>query len=118
MKKKLLVLLFSLATLGLVSCGGGNEGASTGTPVVAQATIFDPTANGGCVNSGIWGYGGTGPWLNLAQQTACINAVNNAATNAQCIALGGGGGLGGWYYGSNANTSRVFFQCSPGGFNY
>ena len=31
MKKKLLALLFSLASIALVSCGGGNE-ASTGTP--------------------------------------------------------------------------------------
>ena len=39
MKKKLQALLFLLATLGLVSCGGGNDGASTGSPVVAQVTI-------------------------------------------------------------------------------
>ena len=42
MKKKLLVLLFSLASLGLVSCGGGNDVASSGTksaPVNAQMTI-------------------------------------------------------------------------------
>jgi hypothetical protein len=39
MKKKLLILLFSLASLALVSCGGGNDGASTGTPVVAQVTV-------------------------------------------------------------------------------
>ena len=81
MKKKLLVLLFSLATLGLASCGGSNDIAASGTsavsaaaststttpteaklngqvdertgvaPVVAQATIFDPTANGGCGKS-------------------------------------------------------------------
>ena len=37
MKKKLLVLLFSLATLGLVSCGGGNDVASSGTSAVSAA---------------------------------------------------------------------------------
>jgi hypothetical protein len=34
-----LTALMLLATLGLVSCGGGNDGASTGTPVVAQVTV-------------------------------------------------------------------------------
>ena len=51
MKRKLLVLLFSLASLALTSCGGGNETTSTGTPVVAQATIWTPQSNGGCGNS-------------------------------------------------------------------
>jgi hypothetical protein len=99
MKKKLLVLLFSLATLGLVSCGGGNDGASTGTPVVAQATIWTPTANGGCGNS--WSYDGNGPPLNPTQQTACTNA-SNTANQTQCSALGGqwwpaSGGCSGGY---------------------
>lgn len=65
-------------TLGLVSCGGGNDGASTGTPVVAQATIFDPTANGGCGKSvsfcPIW----QGPALTQSQYNACAIALNNA----------------------------------------
>ena len=43
MKKKLLVLLFSLVTLGLVSCGGGNDVASTSgnqmSPVAAAMVI-------------------------------------------------------------------------------
>ena len=43
MKKKLLVLLFSLVTLGLVSCGGGNDVASTSgnqmSPVTAAMVI-------------------------------------------------------------------------------
>ena len=37
MKKKLLVLLFSLASLALVSCGGGNDVASSGTTAVSAA---------------------------------------------------------------------------------
>jgi len=37
MKKKLLVLLFSLASLGLVSCGGGNDVASSGATAVSAA---------------------------------------------------------------------------------
>jgi hypothetical protein len=107
MKKKLLVLLFSLTTLALVSCGGGNDGASTGTPVVAQATIggachygnnynwvfniqdgitcskadgwglFYPTANGGCGNSSSFGY--SGPALTVAQQAACNFAIYGSA---------------------------------------
>ena len=46
MKKKLLVLLFSLASLALVSCGGGNDVASSGASAVsaaAPATTNDAT---------------------------------------------------------------------------
>jgi len=49
MKKKLLVLLFSLASLGLVSCGGGNDVASSGASAVsaaAPATTTEPKVNG------------------------------------------------------------------------
>jgi hypothetical protein len=87
--------LMLLATLGLVSCGGGNEGASTGTPVVAQATLWSPYANGGCANSQTFEVG-SGPALTQAQQTACTNALTNASNMvnpvsayAQCNALGG-----------------------------
>ena len=78
--------LMLIATLGLASCGGGNDGASTGTPVVAQATIWTPQSNGGCGNS--WSYDGNGPPLNPTQQTACTNA-SNTANQTQCSALGG-----------------------------
>ena len=37
MKKRLLVLLFSLASLALVSCGGGNDVASSGATAVSAA---------------------------------------------------------------------------------
>jgi len=77
MKKKLLLLLFSLASLALVSCGGGNDGASTGTPVVAQATLWSPTDNGGCGNSS--SYKGSGPALTVAQQAACNYAIYGPA---------------------------------------
>jgi len=99
MKKKLLVLLFSLASLALVSCGGGNDGASTGTPVVAQATIASWCSNFnfqyggtgstnicGCANSST--FGGSGPALNQSQEIACIYAIYTV-DNAQCSALGG-----------------------------
>ena len=119
MKKKLLVLLFSLATLGLVSCGGGNDVASSGStavsaaapvtsttatepkvngqidertgvaPVAAQATIWTPLSNGGCGKSSTFRDGVGGPSLTWAQQNACNNAINNATSSAQCIALGG-----------------------------
>ena len=48
MKKKLLVLLFSLATLGLVSCGGSNDIAASGTSAVSAAatTTTEPKVNG------------------------------------------------------------------------
>jgi len=38
MKRKLLVLLFSLAFLTLVACGGGNDVASSGASAVSAAT--------------------------------------------------------------------------------
>ena len=91
--------LMLLVTLGLVSCGGGNEGASTGTPVVAQATIaswcsnFNFLGGGtgstnicGCANSST--FGGSGPALNQSQENACTTAIYSA-DNAQCSALGG-----------------------------
>jgi len=45
MKKKLLALLFSLASLALVSCGGGNDVAPSGaTAVSAAAPVTTTTA--------------------------------------------------------------------------
>ena len=126
--------LMLVVTLGLVSCGGGNDVASSGAtavsaaaptpastttatasapstttaattttepkvngqidertgvaPVVAQATIWTPYSNGGCINSSSWNAGGTGPAITQAQQNACIVAINNTTTYGQCIALG------------------------------
>ena len=45
MKKKLLVLLFSLASLALVACGGGNDVASSGASAVSAAVAPTPDAN-------------------------------------------------------------------------
>ena len=108
-----------VATLRLVSCGGGNDVASTGAsavsaaapvtsttatepkvngqidertgvaPVAAQATIWTPLSNGGCGKSSTFRDGVGGPSLTWAQQNACNNAINNATSSAQCIALGG-----------------------------
>ena len=72
MKRKLLVLLFSLTSLALTSCGGGNDGASTGTPVVAQITIAQTVE--ACTASAT--YGGTGALL----------TATTAPTLAQCAA--------------------------------
>ena len=106
-----------VATLGLVSCGGGNDVASSGAtavsaaapstpttsapkvngqvdehtgvaPVVAALTAWSPTANGGCGNSSFWGGLGTGPALTPTQQNACANALTNASLS-QCTPLGG-----------------------------
>ena len=108
--------LMLVATLGLASCGGGNDVASSGAsavsaaapttttvgteakvngqidertgvaPVVAQLTVWTVYSNGGCGNS--WSYDGNGPPLNPTQQTACTNA-SNTANQTQCSALGG-----------------------------
>ena len=119
--------LMLLATLGLVSCGGGNDVASSGAsavsaaapvttttatasapstaatepkvngqvdertgvaPVVAQMTPWSPTANGGCANSWMFGYG-NGPTLTNAQYYACSSALGNVSSSQQCTALGG-----------------------------
>jgi hypothetical protein len=100
-----LTALMLMATLGLASCGGGNDGASTGTPVVAQATLCTAPAcpsppnpwtvysNGGCGNTSTYGWGNTGPSLTPAQLNACNTALNNVSNIQQniqqCTALGG-----------------------------
>ena len=66
-------------------------------PVVAQATIWTPYSNGGCLQSVSMYYGGNGPKISEAQVIACGNAMSNANANAmssanaqqQCKALGG-----------------------------
>ena len=45
MKKRLLVLLFSLASLALVSCGGGNDVASSGASAVSTAASATTTTS-------------------------------------------------------------------------
>jgi len=45
MKKKLLVLLFSLVTLGLMSCGGGNDVTSSGASAVSAAAPATASAS-------------------------------------------------------------------------
>ena len=97
--------LMLLATLGLVSCGGGNDGASTGssvtaTPVVAKIHIrdrYDPKlldprsydgcvpsiappwsayANGGCGNNWIGKYRNDPSASTIADECACHNAFD------------------------------------------
>jgi hypothetical protein len=111
--------LILAATLALVSCGGGNDVASSGAtaasaaaststttpteaklngqvdertgvaPVVAALTVWSPTANGGCGQSSSYGYENPGPSLTPAQFNACNNAFNNVSTIQLCNALGG-----------------------------
>ena len=100
--------LMLATSLGLVSCGGGNDGASTGTPVVAQATIWTPQSNGGCGNSS--SFNGSGPALTQAQQTACTNAIlglpwTGYITYDLCIAMGG----------TNAIFSATQYMCASNG---
>ena len=100
MKKKLLLLLFSLAALGLVSCGGGNDGASTGTPVVAQITIAQTVE--ACTASAT--YGGTGALL----------TATTAPTLAQCAAALPGIATGNpWTVYSNTGCAKAFGGNGP-----
>ena len=74
-----LTALMLIATLGLASCGGGNDGASTGTPVVAQITIAQTVE--ACTASAT--YGGTGPLLTATTAPTlfqCATALPNIAT--------------------------------------
>ena len=92
MKRKLLVLLFSLASLALVACGGGNETSSTGSPVVAQATIAQTVE--ACTASAT--YGGTGPLLTATTAPTlfqCATALPNIATGNPWSPTANGGCL-------------------------
>jgi hypothetical protein len=81
MQKKLLVLLFSLATLVLTSCGGGNQSSSTGSSVTAQATTATVSACNASAS-----FGGAGPLLSdttnptLEACNAAIAFTCNAST--------------------------------------
>ena len=131
--------LILAATLALVSCGGGNDVASSGAsavsaaapstptteakvngqidertgvaPVVAAATIWSPTANGGCGNS--WSYDGNGLPLTNAQQCACNNALNNAKNLQTCSAVGGAWQTP-WYCSTSNATNPQKEQCLDG----
>jgi hypothetical protein len=67
-----------------------NPNSANGAKVLAgQATLWSPTANGGCGNSSTYGYGNTGPSLTNAQYNACNSAFSNVQTIQLCNALGG-----------------------------
>ena len=141
MKKKLLVLLFSLATLGLVSCGGNDAASGTSAvsaaaptsttttteaklngqvdertgvaPVVAQFTVAETIE--ACTASGT--YGGTGPLLTsttvptLAQCAAVLQGI--ATGNPWTVNLSGGCGNSTNLGGSGETlTDTQFKACS------
>ncbi len=99
--------LMLVVTLGLVSCGGGNDVASSGAsavsaaapstpttsapkvngqvdertgvaPVVAAMTAWSPTSNGGCLRSRDINWHKDGPAITRAQRDACGVARQNA----------------------------------------
>ncbi len=102
------ITAFMLAvTLALVSCGGGNDVASSGAsavsaaapstpttsapkvngqvdertgvaPVVAAMTAWSPTSNGGCLRSRDINWHKDGPAITRAQRDACGVAMQNA----------------------------------------
>ena len=92
MKKKIFIPLFSVATLFLTSCGGGNETTSTGTPVVAQVTIAQTVE--ACTASAT--YGGTGALLTSTTAPTlfqCATALPNIATGNPWSPYSNGGCL-------------------------
>jgi len=113
-----LTALMLIATLGLVSCGGGNDVASSGTSAVSAAapstattpSTSEPKISGQidertgvapvAAQMTIWtvysnggcGYRSNYYGLGEVQLNACNNAINNATDTknfSQCIALGG-----------------------------
>jgi hypothetical protein len=124
MKKKLLVLLFSLTSLALVSCGGGNDVASTGASAVSAAatTTTEPKVNGQVDER-------TGVAPVVAQATLCTAPQCPSPPNPWTVYSNGGcanssyfqnGGNGpAFYFGSqiNACNDAVYYtttikQCS------
>ena len=112
--------LMLIATLGLASCGGGNDVASNGqidertgvAPVVGQMTVASwcstySNSALGSINWNVCGcgqsssFGGSGSALNNSQFAACSFAFSDAFSNAQCTSLGGG-----WVWG-NASCACI-----------
>ena len=101
MKKKLLVLLFSLATLGLASCGGSNDVASSGaTAASAAASTSTTTPTEAKLNGQIDERTGVAPVV--AQMTI-------AQTVVACTASATYGGTGALL---TATTAPTLAQCA------
>jgi hypothetical protein len=121
--------LMLVATLGLVSCGGGNDVASSGATAVSAAAPASNASPASApstaatepkVNGQIDERTGVAPvvamtiWspanclisyysLNPMQQNACDIAANNSTTSQQCAALGGS------FFSPYYNTYSVYF---------
>jgi hypothetical protein len=122
MKKKLQALLFSLATLVLTSCGGGNETSSNSASIVGQATFAETAI--ACNASSTYGNEIGGPLLTATTNPtlgACIAAMPGIAygnpwtpwQNSGCLEspsmrffMGNGGGEYGGYVGRGPNISQ------------
>ena len=92
MKKKLLVLLFSLAALALVACGGGNDVASSGAsavsaaaPVTAPSTPTTTTTAEAKVNGQVDERTGVAP-------VAALMTIWTVYSNGGCAKSFGGNG--------------------------
>ena len=118
-----------VVTLGLVSCGGGNDVASSGATAVSAAAPASNASPASApltaatepkVNGQIDERTGVAPvvamtiWspanclisyysLNPLQQNACDIAANNSTTSQQCAALGGS------FFSPYYNTYSVYF---------
>jgi len=118
-----------VVTLGLVSCGGGNDVASSGATAVSAAAPASNASPASApstaatepkVNGQIDERTGVAPvvamtiWspanclisyysLNPMQQNACDIAANNSTTSQQCAALGGS------FFSPYYNTYSVYF---------
>ena len=101
MKKKLLVLLFSLATLGLASCGGSNDIAASGTSAVsAAASTSTTTPTEAKLNGQVDERTGVAP---------VVAAMTIAQTVVACTASATYGGTGALL---TATTAPTLAQCA------
>ena len=101
MKKKLLVLLFSLTSLALVSCGGGNDVASSGASAVSAAAPTTTTVGTEAkVNGQIDERTGVAP---------VVAAMTSAQTVVACTASATYGGTGALL---TATTAPTLAQCA------
>ena len=101
MKKKLLVLLFSLTSLALVSCGGGNDVASSGASAVSAAAPTTTTVGTEAkVNGQIDERTGVAP---------VVAAMTIAQTVVACTASATYGGTGALL---TATTAPTLAQCA------
>jgi hypothetical protein len=105
MEKKLLVLLFSLASLGLVSCGGGNDVASSGASAVSAAAAPSAVSKPATPTTEAKVNGQVDERTGVAPVVAKMTVAPNVAACNASKSFGGTGPL------LTATTNPSYFVC-------